>query len=428
MNTQHTTRLKLLILDDSAIDAELMLRQLIQGGIEVISTRVETRLGFEQALEEFVPDLVLADYCLPTFDGGQALAIAQDRFPDIPVIMISGAVGEETAVELLKNGAVDFILKDRLERLAPSVLRALDEVAARDSRRRAEADLHVLNEQLENRVAERTHELWEKNLLMQEDLEMARELQMAGLPDRFPTLPCGVGPAASAVKFSSIFQPIGSVSGDYYNVVPVSETAVGIFICDVTSQGVRAALATTMMEVIREQLGGSAGNPGELLTHMNRSLRGILRQLDTALFATACYIVVDVADGSLTFANAGHPSPFLLREATDRVERIAARHLEAGPALGLHDEVEYLTHQCSVDAGDLLLAFTDGLFEVENSNAESFNLDRLQESIRRGAGLPVAKLMQDVFSDIKRFADGGEFSDDVCLIGMEISRLHTSAA
>jgi serine phosphatase RsbU (regulator of sigma subunit) len=90
--------------------------------------------------------------------------------------------------------------------------------------------------------------------------------------------------------------------------------------------------------------------------------------------------------------------------------------------------VEYSTEKCSVDAGDLLMTFTDGLVEVENANAEAFSMDRLGESIRRGAGLPVTKLMQDIFSDIRRFADRVEFSDDVCLVGMEISRLQPSHA
>jgi sigma-B regulation protein RsbU (phosphoserine phosphatase) len=428
MNTAETTRLRILSLEDSELDAELILRELKQGGLEFVSTRVQNGDDFALALVEFQPGLILADYRLPTFNGAQALAMARERCPDVPVIIISGAVGEETAVELLKNGATDFVLKDRIHgRLVPAVERALREVAERDARRQAEAELRALNEQLEQRVTDRTRELWAKNAIMEEDLDMARELQMAFLPQHFPTLPRGAEQAASAVKFCSIFHPTSSVSGDFFNVVRVSDTAVGVFICDVMGHGVRAALVTAMMRALEEQLGELAGNPGALLTEMNRALRGILRQLGTTLFTTACYIIVDVSNGRLTFANAGHPSPLLLHGTPRGVEPITARRVP-GPALGLIDDVEYLTHELPIAAGDRILAFTDGLFEVENANAEPFSIDRLRESIRSRAGLPLADLLQDVFDEVEHFAQGQEFSDDVCLIGMEISRLAASAA
>jgi serine phosphatase RsbU (regulator of sigma subunit) len=418
-----TAGLRILLLEDSNLDAELTLRELRQGGLHFVSTHVQNGADFQQAIREFQPALILADFKLPTFDGRKALAMAREMCPDIPLIIISGAVGEETAVELLKNGATDFVLKDRLAgRLVPAVQRALREVAERQARRQAEMDLRALNEQLERRVAERTRELWAKNAMMEEDLGMARELQMAFLPNHFPTLPRGAEPAASAVKFSSIFHPSSSVSGDFFNVVRVSDTAVGIFICDVMGHGVRAALVTAMMRALEEQLGELAADPGALLTEMNRALRGILRQLGTTLFTTACYIIVDVRDGKITFANAGHPSPLLVHPAAGSVEPITARR-EAGPALGLFEEVQYLTHALPVQAGDILLAFTDGLFEAENAEAEAFSTVRLRESIRSRKGLPLDQLMQDVFAEIKSFAEGQIFSDDVCFVGMEIRYL-----
>jgi sigma-B regulation protein RsbU (phosphoserine phosphatase) len=422
MNALEKTEIRILSLEDSDIDSELILRELKQGGIEFVSTRVQTRVEFERAIQNFQPELILADYKLPTFDGGQALALAKERCPDVPVIVISGAVGEETAVELLKNGATDFVLKDRLGRLVPAVDRALWEVELRNARRKAEADLRTLNEQLELRVAERTRELREKNALMEEDLEMARELQMTFLPQQFPTLPRGAPLAASAVKFSSIFQPTSSVSGDYYNVLRVSDTAVGIFMCDVMGHGVRAALVTAMMRALEEQLSELADDPGALLTQLNHSLRGILGQLGATLFTTACYVVVDIATGRLSFANAGHPSPLLVREANNEVLLINARHA-AGPALGLLDDVKYLSHELPVEAGDLILVYTDGLFKVENTQAEAFGVPRLRKAIQRRMGLPLAKLMQDVFSEIESFTQGQAFPDDVCLVGMEIAHL-----
>ena len=417
--------LRILSLEDSEIDAELILCELRLGGIEFTSRRVQTRADFEREIAEFRPGLILSDYKLPGFDGAQALVIATERCPNVPVIIVSGAVGEETAVELLKNGATDFVLKDRLARLVPAVHRALREVADREARVRAEADLRALNEELEQRVAERTRELCEKNALMEEDLKMARELQMALLPIGFPTLPRGATQAASAVKFFSIYHPSSSVSGDFFNFVRVSDTAVGVLICDVMGHGVRAALVTAMMRALEEQLGETAGDPGALLTEINRALRGILRQSGTTLFTTACYLVADVATSRIAFANAGHPSPLLVR-GTPREVRPLTTAQTAGPALGLFEDVEYHTHECAMAADDLILFFTDGLFEVENASDEAFSERRLRESVRQRAGTPPAQLVNDVFSEIEHFAKGRDFTDDVCLIGMEIAHLDAS--
>lgn len=404
------------------MDAALILGELRAGGIDFVSQRVQNGADFEREITEFRPDLILADFRLPTFDGAQALALAKERCPDVPVIIISGAVGEETAVELLKNGATDFVLKDRLRRLVPAVQRALREVAERAARRRAENGLRALNEELENRVAERTRELCEKNTLMEEDLAMARELQMAFLPRQYPTLPRGAEQAASAVKFFSIYRPTDSVSGDFFNVLRVSDTAVGVFICDVMGHGVRAALVTAMMRALEGQLGETEQDPGALLTEMNRALRGILRPSGTTLFTTACYLIADVAASRITFASAGHPSPLLVRATPRTVDPIVAPR-SAGPALGIFEDVQYRTHEREVKADDLILFFTDGLFEVENAAAEAFGELRLRESIRERAGQPPAQIINDVFREIERFAEGHVFPDDVCLVGMEIARV-----
>lgn len=424
MNTQP---IRILALEDSLLDEELILRELKQGGIDFTSTRVQTREEFERALREFQPGIILADYKLPAFNGAQALAMACEICPDVPVIIISGAVGEETAVELLKNGATDFVLKDRLSRLVPAFHRAMREVESRDARRKAEADLRALNEQLEQRVAERTRELWEKNTIMEEDLEMARELQMAYLPSCFPTLPRGSTPAASDVRFYSVFHPTASVSGDFYNVVRISDTAVGIFICDVMGHGVRAALVTAMMRALEEQLSETSADPGALLTQMNKSLRDILRQLGTTLFTTACYITLDVETRLLAYANAGHPSPLIVRHATREVEAING-HFKSGPALGLLDQVRYHTHELTVAEGDCILAFTDGLFEVENPQSQSFTEQRLRETIHQHADLPLEKLIKNLSRVIVSFAAGRPFPDDICIVGMEVARLRTRAA
>lgn len=139
MSASRKANLHILLLEDSDRDAELILRELKKEEINCVSCRVQTRGELSRQISVFRPEIILADYMLPNFDGAQALALAKERCPDVPVIIISGAVGEETAVELLNHGATDFILKDHLDRLVPAVHRALQQVAERNARRQADA-------------------------------------------------------------------------------------------------------------------------------------------------------------------------------------------------------------------------------------------------------------------------------------------------
>jgi signal transduction histidine kinase len=140
--------LRVLLLEDNPSHAEIVERVMKDGGLKFSITRVETREAFQTHLENFPTDLILSDYALPSFDGSTALAIAKKKTPDVPFIFVTGTMGEEVAIETLKNGATDYVLKTRLVRLVPSVWRALRESAERRERRRAEEQLRRSHEQL----------------------------------------------------------------------------------------------------------------------------------------------------------------------------------------------------------------------------------------------------------------------------------------
>ena len=140
----------ILILEDAATDAELMERELHKANISFISKRVETAEDFVRELHDFNPDLVLSDYHLPSFDGLEALSIVTKGAPDVPFILVTGALGEERAVEILKSGATDYVLKDRLSRLPHAVLRAIREADAKAARKRSEELLSASEANLRN--------------------------------------------------------------------------------------------------------------------------------------------------------------------------------------------------------------------------------------------------------------------------------------
>lgn len=130
--------LKILILEDDAVDAKLIEQELQRSKIGHSSRVVMTEQDFLAGLEYHRPDIILADYKVPKFDGLAALAVARRKCPDVPFIFVSGVMGEELAVEALKSGATDYVIKDKLGRLTPAILRALREVQERSERRRSE--------------------------------------------------------------------------------------------------------------------------------------------------------------------------------------------------------------------------------------------------------------------------------------------------
>ena len=142
MQTRLTTSdLRLLLVEDSTDDAELVIAQLGSAGFSVISTRVETAEEMQTALQSGVWDAVLSDYNLPKFSTEAALKILQSHQLDIPFIIVSGCIGEETAVALMKAGAHDFVMKGKLARLAPALQRELREAVLRSERRQAQEKL-----------------------------------------------------------------------------------------------------------------------------------------------------------------------------------------------------------------------------------------------------------------------------------------------
>lgn len=141
--------LQVLHLEDDILDVELIEETLKAENVACVITHVANRAGYVQALEQIDLDLILADFALPAFNGFEALALAQEKCPDTPFIFVSGAIGEEKAIESLKQGATDYVLKHHLSSLAPAIHRARREVEDRTERRQAEEQLRQSKDQLE---------------------------------------------------------------------------------------------------------------------------------------------------------------------------------------------------------------------------------------------------------------------------------------
>jgi signal transduction histidine kinase len=168
MHNEFNQTLRILILEDVPTDAELLEEELRSAGIKFISMRVDNQDSFLEALDRFSPELILSDYSLPAFDGESALSAAREKALAVPFIFVTGALGEDRAVDLLKRGATDFVLKDRLNRIPLCVKRAMEEVEEKRRRQQAEDELQRAHAELEREVEERTAELRQRTLELQQ--------------------------------------------------------------------------------------------------------------------------------------------------------------------------------------------------------------------------------------------------------------------
>lgn len=168
---------------------DLIERTLRSGGIGFFSRRADLRESFMLALEDYVPELVIADYALPSFDGIEALGLARAKFPGIPFILISGYIGEERAIEAFEAGITDLVLKDRISRLVPSVQGALREVADREARELLQKELRSLQNEfahlarindLSEMAGAIAHEVNQPLTAISNYLEAARNLAQIG--------------------------------------------------------------------------------------------------------------------------------------------------------------------------------------------------------------------------------------------------------
>lgn len=401
-------RLKVLLVEDNPGDARLIQFMLAESGGDLFE--IETAERLSQGLGRLAEDgigLVLLDLSLPDSQGLNTFLQMHARARQIPIIVLSGLLDTTIAVQAVHEGAQDFLVKGQVD--GQLLVRAMRYAIER--KRMAE------------QLARYAEELRSKNSQLEADFNMAREIQEIFLPHQYPTFPQWVSPEESALSFSHRYLPAAAVGGDFFDIFAITGTTAGIFICDVMGHGMRAALVTAIMRGLVEELMPVAADAGKFLTEINRSLHAILRRTREPFLATAEYLVLDLSGSELRFASAGHPSPFKLRRDHGKVETLRSYDPRHGPALGLFEKPLYPTCRCPISQDDLVLLFTDGLYEVDNSRHEEYGLERLKLAVRRHLHLPTDRLLDELLEEVQRFAEGRDFEDDVCLVAAEVRRV-----
>ena len=404
--TEQTTPLRVLVIEDNLVDARLIQIMVNDAGGNAFQIERADRLasGLQKlAAEEFA--MVLLDLSLPDSHGLGTFERVHKEFPNVPIIVMSGLDDERVAVSAVHEGAQDYLVKGQVS--GPLLVRAMR--YAMERKRTAD------------QLAQYAEELRTRNAQMEADFNMAREIQQVFLPQQYPAFPRSASPEHSTLRFYHRYLPAAAVGGDFFNVFPLSDTVAGIFICDVMGHGMRAALVTAILRGLVEQLIPVAESAGKLLAEVNHSLHAILRRTDHPMMSTAYYLVVDAAKREMQFASAGHPSPLRIRRSARTVEPLKDYDARHGPALGLFGESVYPTCRKEIELGDLVVLFTDGLYEVNGPGEEEYGQERLLSALGKRIHLSADQLFDEVLAEVEAFSGSREFPDDVCILGVEMT-------
>lgn len=264
--------------------------------------------------------------------------------------------------------------------------------------------------ELETLVQQRTAELADKNELLlaagqrvQEELHLARNMQLAILPQTFPDEP---GWSVCAGMF-----PARELSGDFYDCFALPDGRYGVLVADVSGKGIGAAFFMAVSRTVLLDLSSSGSSPAEVFAHANTLL---CERNPMELFVTACYAIYDPRDGSLVYASAGHHPP-LLRKASGVV---AALPCPSDIALGILPDMDYADRTAILETGDSLLLYTDGVTEAFSGTGEAYGDEHLHAWLSATAPDATAgELLNGLVRDVARFVDGAEASDDLtCLV------------
>ncbi|HKR59061.1 MAG TPA: SpoIIE family protein phosphatase [Pyrinomonadaceae bacterium] len=377
-----------LIADDQA-DVATALRLLLRdAGYQ--TEAVTSPAAVLEAIQERDFDLVLMDlnYARDTTSGQEGLdLINQIRQLDstLPVVVLTGWGTVELAVEAMQRGVYDFVQKPWDNR---NLLKTLETQIERGRTRRRQIDIDAAR----RRASEH----------LDQELAEAEEIQRALLPKELPQL--------EGLEIAIAWRPARAVGGDYFDVLKFSDRHTGICIADVAGKGMSAALLMSHAQAVLKSLAAETVTPDSLCARINSV---VCENIVPNRFISCFYALLDTQTKTVSYTNAGHYAPILVRDG--RCLRLTG----GGPVLGVFPNQTYELHEIALQSGDCLLLFTDGASEALDTNGEEFGEERLQKLLISGSELSAAELRESIIAAVTEFGDGS-FHDDVTLMVLKV--------
>jgi sigma-B regulation protein RsbU (phosphoserine phosphatase) len=379
---------KILVVDDEP-DLELMISQKFRKQVRDKELQFDFVKSGVEALNKLKtnsePDVILTDINMPEMDGLTLLAKLNEQYPLVKSVIVS-AYGDMSNIRTaLNRGAFDFVTKPiDFNDLEITLKKTIHEALAF---KQAVKDRHQL-------------------LAIQQELEVARKIQQSIVPRKFPAFP-----ERKDIDLYAEMIPAKDVGGDFYDFFLIDDERLGFVIGDVSGKGVPAALFMAVSKTLLKATALKGGPPEECLQQINHVLH---LESVSAMFVTIFYGILNTRTGEVDYCNGGHNPPYILR-ADGGVEMAEST---GGLVLGAMRNTAYNAKKMTLQAGEGVFLYTDGVTEAMNHDNEQFSEERLEERLKAGRNTALPNIVGNVVEAVKTFADGAPQADDITILAL----------
>lgn len=333
-------------------------------------------------------DIILSDINMPEMDGLTLLTkINEMQNPALKCIMVSAYGDMGNIRQAMNNGAFDFATKPiDLDDLSLTIEKAIEQI-------RYIKTMQQEHSQLES---------------IKGDLAIAREIQQAILPRIFPPFPEN----AEQLDIAALMNAAKDVGGDFYDFFRIDNQRIGFVVADVSGKGVPAAIFMAVSRTLIRATGVRGVSPAECISYSNELLA---QESANSMFVTAFYGIYNLTTGQVTYTNAGHNPPYLMKADGTILQLPFSSDL----VVGAIDDFKYSEETLQLEHGDTLLLYTDGVTEAINSGDEEFGEQRLQAVLAQLTGNSSQDIIERIKACVSDFAGEAEQSDDITLLAIK---------
>jgi sigma-B regulation protein RsbU (phosphoserine phosphatase) len=376
---------RILVVDDEPA-LELLIRQKFRNQIRSNELAFSFAGDGEEALDQLRdhPDIgiVLTDINMPRMDGLTLLVKLRDLDRTVRAVVVSAYGDLKNIRTAMNRGAFDFVTKP------------IDFTDLETTIRKSIGDLHVYLE------AETAHALL---ATIQKELDIARRIQETALPKDYPQDP--------NLDVYGFMIPAREVGGDFFDYFVLDDDNLGFVVADVSGKGVSAAMFMTVSRTLLRALALRESEPAACMTELNRLL---FPETVAEMFVTVFYGVINKRTGTITYCNAGHNTPYVVR-ADGTVEQVPRT---GGIGVCLMKYFDYKSATLQLGDGDAVILYTDGVTEAMDDHGEQYSDERLIKTLGESRGFTSNQLIGRVVREVSNFAEGAPQSDDITALAI----------
>ncbi len=404
ISLEEEKNIRIAIIDDARFMRTLISSVLEEEGFETVSfgNPVEAL----KILSDTPTDIILVDYEMPQMNGLEFIEKFKPKEKHVPTVMLTTETDVNLAVNAIRLGASDFLTKpfkkdelihilkkvDKENRLIKENKRLFDQLTIR------ETELKKKNEQLYKLYSE-----------LEDELRMASEIQKNLLPQTYPKI--------NGYKFSVKYKPSQDIGGDFYDFITLPNGNIAVAFADVAGHGIPASLLSTMFKVHLVSNTKEVQEPSQLLKNLNEA---IVESFPAGKFISLFYLEIDKNTGEINYCKAAQEPALVVKNSGEILELKGK-----GQVLGLFSEkdfpgiLNFKTEQLTLEKGDKLFLYTDGINESQNKNDEFYGVDRLKNALSKSSKDSAEDTLVNIYNDLKVFLDGLSILDDLTMMCIE---------